>query len=145
MIDVDAPWTADVNVEGVGSDPKVRHALGRHYVINRFLGDNIQIIDPATFQTIRQFSTGAGTNPQDIAVVSDTKAYVTAYDGTDLLIVNPTTGAITGRDRSRSLRRRRRPSRDEHDDARGQPALRAAAGGSIATTSTRRYRRRISP
>ena len=39
---------------------------------------------------VRQFSTGNGSNPQDMAFVSDSKAYVSLYGSNDLLIVDPT-------------------------------------------------------
>ncbi|HSG29065.1 MAG TPA: FlgD immunoglobulin-like domain containing protein, partial [Candidatus Krumholzibacterium sp.] len=45
---------------------------------------------------IRQFSTGNGTNPQDIAFRSPTKAYVPLYDRNEILIVDPSTGSLTG-------------------------------------------------
>jgi hypothetical protein len=60
------------------------------YVVNRLYADNIQILDPADgFTTRLQCSTGNGTNPHDIAVVSRHKAYVTLFEKRELLIVNP--------------------------------------------------------
>jgi len=85
------------NVAAVHSDATLRVYGGLIYVINRFGQDNIQVIDPAHgFATVRQFSTGNGSNPQDIAFVSATKAYVSRYGSTDLLIVNPSTGVTRG-------------------------------------------------
>jgi type IV secretory pathway component VirB8 len=61
------------------------------YVINRFGFDNITLLDTADLTTaIHQFSTGNGTNPQDMAFVSDTKAYVSLLGANDILIVDPT-------------------------------------------------------
>ena len=70
-------------------------------------------LDAATCTPIRQIdvSTKFQANPHDVIGVSATKAYVTRYerntkpsadpndfdDGDDLLIINPSTGAITGR------------------------------------------------
>lgn len=85
------------NVASVHSDATLRVYNGLIYVINRFGQDNIQVIDPDKgYMTMRQFSTGNGSNPQDIAFVSTTKAYVSRYGSTDLLIVNPTTGVQRG-------------------------------------------------
>jgi hypothetical protein len=84
------------DVEPIGSDARLRFFEGLLYVVNRFGGDNIQVIDPATNNTLRQFSTGNGSNPYDISFVSPTKAYVTRYELSDLLIVNPATGAGMG-------------------------------------------------
>jgi hypothetical protein len=64
--------------------------------VNRFGGDNVQEIDPASGATLFQFSVGNGSNPHDIAFASAAKAYVTRYESNDLWIVNPTTGAHTG-------------------------------------------------
>jgi hypothetical protein len=63
------------------------------YVINRLGGDNILVLDGKDLRkAVRQFSTGKGSNPQDIAFVSPTRAYVARYDRASLLIVNPATG-----------------------------------------------------
>jgi streptogramin lyase len=60
------------------------------YIVNRLYADNIQILDPADgLRTRLQCSTGNGTNPHDIAVVSRHKAYVTLFEKRELLIVNP--------------------------------------------------------
>lgn len=92
-----SPWPVQANLEPVSADPVVRYHDGLLYVVNRFLADNIQVLDPAQgFDTVREFSVGAGTNPQDILVLSSSKAYVTRYETHLLLIVNPTTGAHLG-------------------------------------------------
>jgi len=81
----------------IHSDAVVRVFDGLVYVVNRFQGDNIQILDPANgFALVRQFSVGNGSDPHDIAVISPTKAYVTRYNSTELLIVNPSNGNHTG-------------------------------------------------
>src|SRR2546428_6156243 len=85
------------DVASVHSDAVERWYGGLLYVVNRFGQDNVQVIDPAQgYLTVRQFSTGNGSNPQDICLVSPTKAYVTRYELSDLLIVNPSNGASLG-------------------------------------------------
>lgn len=86
-----------------GGDAVVRSFGNRIYVINRFGADTIQTIRPSDFAVIADFSVGAGSNPQDIAVVSDAKAYVSRLDAQndaantdDILIVNPLTGETLG-------------------------------------------------
>ncbi len=91
-----APRTAHCDVASVNSDATLRWYGGLLYVVNRYGADNIQVIDPATHATLRQFSVGNGANPHDIAFASPTKAYVTRFDTTDLWVVNPATGAHTG-------------------------------------------------
>jgi hypothetical protein len=91
-----ATSTTQCDVAAVNSDASLRFYDGHLYVVNRFGGDNVQVIDPATYATVKQFSVGNGSNPHDIAFASASKAYVTRYDDTDLWIVNPATGAHTG-------------------------------------------------
>lgn len=86
-----------------GSDAIVRSFGGRIYVVNRFGADSIQVIDPKTWNVIANYSTGNGSNPQDIVVVSDSKAYISRLDAQndvnnsdDIIIVNPLTGASLG-------------------------------------------------
>jgi hypothetical protein len=83
------------DVASVFSDAAIRYYGGLIYVINRFGQDNIQVIDPgAGYTTLRQFSTGSGTNPQDIAFASPTKAFVSLYERSYIQVCNPSTGAL---------------------------------------------------
>jgi hypothetical protein len=66
--------TQDV-VAGVASTDPVLRKLDRLYVINRFGADNITILEPDSLTLVDQFSTGAGSNPQDVAE-HDGKLYV---------------------------------------------------------------------
>ena len=82
--------TVSLDVASIHNDAVARWFGGLLHVVNRFGGDNIQVIDPAAnYATVRQISTGNGSNPQDIAFVSPTKAYVSRYGSSDLLILNP--------------------------------------------------------
>ena len=92
VIDLDTRQVA-TSVASVHSDAALRVHGSLIYVINRFGQDNIQIIDPArNYATVQQFSTGNGSNPQDIAIVTSTKAYVSRYGSADLMVVNLFTG-----------------------------------------------------
>jgi hypothetical protein len=94
---LDGSYSVDKNVAALHSDAVARFYDRRVFVVNRFGGDNIQILDPAAaFSTLRQFTVGTSSDPHDIAVVSDTKAYVARYNSTALWIVDPSTGAHTG-------------------------------------------------
>jgi len=84
------------DVSSPASDASLRFHGDRLYVVNRFGGDNVQVVNPATYATTLQFSVGNGSNPHDIAFASATKAYVTRYETADLWIVNPQTGAHLG-------------------------------------------------
>src|SRR5690242_5095754 len=74
----------------VNSDAVARSYGGGIYVLNRFGAATIQVLDPAqSFAATLQCSTGPGSNPNDIAFASPTKAYVAALGSAQLLIVNP--------------------------------------------------------
>jgi hypothetical protein len=92
--------TKDIRRGGVHSDALARSFGGRVYVVNRLNADNIQIIDPQQGYTTpanAQVSVDNGTNPQDIAFVNASKAYVSRQSRTSrLLILNPTTLARLG-------------------------------------------------
>lgn len=91
------PPAATCNVAPTCADAVIRHHQGLLYVVERFGCDNIRVLDPANgFAVVRQFSVGNGSNPNDIAIVSPSRAYVTRYDTTDLWIVDPSSGAFTG-------------------------------------------------
>ncbi len=70
--------TVDQNVSAgvVGGDPLLRHLGDRLYIINR-TENNITVLDAATYALVGQLGTGAGSNPQDVAIVGD-KLYAPA-------------------------------------------------------------------
>lgn len=75
-------------VEGVAStDPVVRHIGDRLYIVNRFGQDNVVVLDAADLSLVAQISTGAGSNPQDVAVVDDL-LYVAAYGSPGLVVLD---------------------------------------------------------
>ncbi len=95
IADVVPPWSVDVNLGSIHSDAVARHHGGLIYVVNRLYADNIQVLDPQQdFATVIQFSVGPGSNPQDIAVVSPDRAYVSRYETAWLYEVDPTVGAV---------------------------------------------------
>ncbi len=74
----------------IHSDATARMRGDLVYVVNRLFADNIQVLDSkADFATRLQCSVGNGTNPHDIAFASNAKAYVTRFEKSELLIVNP--------------------------------------------------------
>ena len=95
-VDLTPPFAGQANIQSTCADAAARARGDWLYIIGRFGCDFIQVVDPVTLATSHQFSTGNGTNPQDIVVVSPAKAYVSLYDDDELLIVNPQTGSHTG-------------------------------------------------
>ena len=90
-------YEAATNLLNIHSDAVVRAYSGKVYVVNRQGQDNILVLDPDDpGNPVLQFSTGNGSNPQDIAFVSDTKAYVARLASDRVLVVNPATGDSLG-------------------------------------------------
>jgi hypothetical protein len=90
--------TVTRNVVGgvVSGDPAVRQQGDRIYVINRFGADNIAVLDAESFDRIEQISTGAGTDPQDVAARGST-LFVAALNAPGILVLDlerPDDGAI---------------------------------------------------
>lgn len=73
----------------IHSDAVIRTGGGMVFVLNRFLGDNVQRLDPKTLRTRVQCTTGTASNPVDLVVLAPDKAYVTRYDRRELWIVDP--------------------------------------------------------
>lgn len=81
----------------IHADAVVRTFGNKAYVINRLGQDNVLVLGGNDLSSpVIQFSTGNGSNPQDIVVVSDQKAYVSLYGRNHVLIVNPSTGDSIG-------------------------------------------------
>ena len=75
-------------VSGVASSDPVLVALADQFVIvNRFGGDNITIMDREPLQLVAQVSTGAGSNPQDIARLGDVY-YVPVFGGSGVALID---------------------------------------------------------
>jgi len=89
--------TADIDLLNVHSDAVARTFDDKVYVTNRLGADNILVLDRADLGTaFFQFSVGNGSNPQDIEIISDTKAYITALARAEVLIFNPQDGTELG-------------------------------------------------
>ncbi|MEM0493364.1 MAG: hypothetical protein QXS02_05375 [Candidatus Thermoplasmatota archaeon] len=93
--------TSNCNVIKTGLGPTngddvVRYYDGRLYTVNRFGFDRIDVFDAFNYTYLYNFSTGIGSNPQDIVFISPEKAYVSCYDKSTMLIVNPSTGEYLG-------------------------------------------------
>jgi DNA-binding beta-propeller fold protein YncE len=76
------------------SDPVVRQLGDKVYVINRSVGENITILDAKTLSLVGQHSTGAGSNPQDVAVVGD-KLYLPASGTAGVVVMTLPAGTTS--------------------------------------------------
>ncbi len=90
-------FSASTHQGTIFQDAVVRSFGDNVYVVERWHGDNILIYHKNNLEKpVRQFSVGSGTNPHDFLLLSETRAYVTLYEESELLIVNPQTGLRTG-------------------------------------------------
>jgi hypothetical protein len=81
----------------IHGDAVARYQDGKIYIVERFLGDNIIVLDPQDLRTpVVQFSVGNGANPQDIELFGADKAYVSRYNSAALLVVDPRDGSELG-------------------------------------------------
>lgn len=55
----------------IGEDPVLRKIGDELLVVNRASGNNVTILDANTYRLVEQLGTGAGSNPQDVAVIGE--------------------------------------------------------------------------
>jgi FlgD Ig-like domain len=90
-----APWTPSGDLALIPGDAVGRHHDGLVYIVGRGGSNLIRIHDPANgFALVREFSLGAGRNPQDIAFDSEGRAFVSCYDEAVLLVVDTEAGVV---------------------------------------------------
>ncbi len=80
----------------IGSDAVCRYdSITRTpFIVSRMGTNAVEVLGPEEgWGVVSEYSVGAGSNPQDIAVVAEDRAYIPRYDSPDLLAVHPTTGA----------------------------------------------------
>lgn len=82
-LEVDQDLLASV----ASSDAVVRSFGGDLYIVNRFGSDNLTIVDPTVPELVAQMSTGAGSNPQDVAVAGS-KIYVCPLNAGEILVLD---------------------------------------------------------
>ena len=87
--DAASPWAVSADLATIPGDAAGRHHGGLVYVLGRGGSNVLQVYDPAAgFALVREFSLGAGRNPQDIAFDSAGEAYISCYDQAVLLRVD---------------------------------------------------------
>lgn len=79
----------------IGSDAVCRYdsVTRTPFIVSRMGTNAVEVLSPEEgWQVVGEYSVGAGSNPQDIAVVTAERAYVPRYNSADLLAVHPITG-----------------------------------------------------
>ncbi len=86
----------------VNSDVAIAVDNSYVYILNRYGYDTVVVLDPAAGfsvtanYSLKENSSDATLNPQDIEIISSTKAYVTLNEKDYIQIINPLTGERTG-------------------------------------------------
>lgn len=88
------PWTFETPALEIGPESVLRSAGGQVYVVSRSEG-TVAVVAPDAWTTLQVYPLGEGSEPQDIAVVSPDRAYVTRRTATHLLRLELDTGACT--------------------------------------------------
>ncbi|MBN1423373.1 T9SS type A sorting domain-containing protein [Candidatus Fermentibacteria bacterium] len=79
----------------VPGDAVVRSGEGYVFVVGRLGYDNVTVLHATGLASVvHQYSTGNGTNPQDMLTVAPDRAFITLFERSWMLIVNPITGEI---------------------------------------------------
>lgn len=90
-----SPFAASADLATTPGDAVGRLHDGRLYVVGRGGASLLQVYDPqAGMALVREFSLGAGRNPQDIAFDTQGRAFVSCYDQAVLLRVDVDAGAV---------------------------------------------------
>jgi hypothetical protein len=90
-----SPWNASGDLAVTPGDAVGREYDGLLYVVGRGGASVLQIYDPAAgMALVREFSLGAGRNPQDIAFDTQGRAFVSCYDQAVLLRVDVQAGTV---------------------------------------------------
>jgi len=79
-------------IPGLHTDNVVRTNGGDVYILERFGKDNVVKYNANEMTVEYQEHIGEGLNIQDIAFVSETKAYISCHESADLIVFNPKTG-----------------------------------------------------
>lgn len=79
----------------VPGDAVVRGGQGYVFVVGRLGYDNVTVLDAARLENVvHQYSTGNGTNPQDILAVGPDRAFITLFERSWLLVAHALSGEI---------------------------------------------------
>lgn len=78
----------------IHSDAIVRASKDQEwlYVVNRFGADSILVVSRDFSVRAADYSVGKESNPQDIAILNETKAFVSQFGKPEILVIHPQTG-----------------------------------------------------
>lgn len=117
----DGVWSVTADAIETGQSPNFMTVRdGTCYLVNS-LSNSIQIIDPENLETVREISTGAGTNPMVLDFVGETIVMVSCYLSNEVLMIDISEGTPFN---ERILKRIAMPEGDElpHDTGKASYA-----------------------
>ena len=77
----------------IGNEPVLRKIHDELFIVNRFMGNNVTILDANTFAVKEQLATGASSNPQDVATFAS-KLFVPAMGTKGVVVLERGTTTI---------------------------------------------------
>ncbi len=127
-------WNVTPDVLQTGQSPsQIVVKDGLCYIVNS-LSNSIQVIDPIAMTTIREVSTGSGTNPMFMEFVDDSSALVTCYLSNEAVLIDLSADTLT---EERILGRIAMPDQDELPKDEGKTT--DARPGGIAVVDDTAY------
>ncbi|MFC1852394.1 hypothetical protein ACFL27_19525 [candidate division CSSED10-310 bacterium] len=94
-ITLGSPHVLTSDIDTICPDAISRSWNGLIYIVGRYSCDSIQVLNPSeNFSLFSEYSVGAGTNPQDIVVIKQEKAYISRLAAPQLLVVSPNSGQV---------------------------------------------------
>jgi hypothetical protein len=82
-------------ISGLYTDLSIKAYGDDVFILERFGKDNVVKYNAREKAVVYQESLGEGVNIQDIAVISETKAYISCLQNKDLIVFDPSAGAKT--------------------------------------------------
>jgi len=126
---INGEWSVTPNVAQTGQSPNQILVRGDFCYIVNSLSNSIQVLDTGTFETIREISTGAGTNPMIMDFINDESAIVSCYLSNEAVVLD-ISADTSGQDRI--IARIPMPSPGELPND-GDTATYARPGGLVVT------------
>lgn len=96
-VTLDEPRTVSEDIGTICADAIARTAGNRVYIVGRSGCDYIRVLDTKNnYSLLEEYSVGSNTNPQDICIIDEQKAYVSRLASSEILVLNPQTGQQLG-------------------------------------------------
>ncbi len=91
-------YTVDKDIDSIHSDSVCEFdpITETPFIVQRLGVDSILVLDSNSFDIDQEYSVEAASNPHDLVVVAEDRAYITRYGLEEMLVVEPLTGTELG-------------------------------------------------